>query len=547
MQQRTMDVAQPDAPALPWLVAGDYRDALIHLAWHLDGQHRSLVFGVVELFPSELPTPDDTPECGRLYRDNAARRSWRVYIKRHRLPADAALAWYDACRTGTVILPDDMQADGSPKMLAAGTLAADPPWPRMVSVNGLPFVSPSWGTVRAHHLLPMDTTSALAELMQRTDALRWLSDHLLVDLVEYREWLGSLHLVAPNPVFRDIDRRRERASDGGESTVVRVVTRAGASMDGLWLELSQHGPTGITDAMTISLTAPVVRVPHVGTVETVGHRIVCPARGVLDWSGPAPYIGQIAMTVDMSVGSRTVQVPDTPSRSGETYTVPLISHTTTSRVGTPPAETPMRRIYQAQQARDLRQRNDERIERWFRDNRGEATDFVGSLISAARSRVWIIDPYFSAVEFYRFALRIVRPEIEVTIVTSAEHMETTDRVQAGEAGMVLFEQQTRLHEHGRFTILVMTGDPPLIHDRFLVIDESVWLSGNSLHTLGERAGMIVKLAKPEPIIDELQSIINGDRVVPLEEWVQHRQRHHQAHTAGDADGTVDGIGKGMGT
>ena len=54
-------------------------------------------------------------------------------------------------------------------------------------------------------------------------------------------------------------------------------------------------------------------------------------------------------------------------------------------------------------------------------------------------------------------------------------------------------------------IRVLTGDPPPVHDRFLIVDGTVWLSGNSLHTLGERAGVIVRLVFDSK---EIKSIVN---------------------------------------
>ena len=44
-----------------------------------------------------------------------------------------------------------------------------------------------------------------------------------------------------------------------------------------------------------------------------------------------------------------------------------------------------------------------------------------------------------------------------------------------------------------------------MHDRFLIVDGTVWLSGNSLHTLGERAGVIVRLPDPTPIISGIKA------------------------------------------
>jgi len=65
-------------------------------------------------------------------------------------------------------------------------------------------------------------------------------------------------------------------------------------------------------------------------------------------------------------------------------------------------------------------------------------------------------------------------------------------------------------------IRVLTGTPE-IHDRFFVVDESVWLTGNSLNTIGERASMIVRLADPTSIIVRLQSF--WERAPTLETWL----------------------------
>ena len=72
----------------------------------------------------------------------------------------------------------------------------------------------------------------------------------------------------------------------------------------------------------------------------------------------------------------------------------------------------------------------------------------------------------------------------------------------------------------RPAIRVLTGDPPPVHDRFLIVDGSVWFSGNSLHTLGERAGVIVRLPNAAPIITELKAFWRKSQ--PLSEWLGNR-------------------------
>ena len=57
------------------------------------------------------------------------------------------------------------------------------------------------------------------------------------------------------------------------------------------------------------------------------------------------------------------------------------------------------------------------------------------------------------------------------------------------------------------------GKHPPVHDRFLVIDGDVWLTGNSLNSIGERASVMLKLpdagavrARLERLFDEAQSL-----------------------------------------
>ena len=69
-------------------------------------------------------------------------------------------------------------------------------------------------------------------------------------------------------------------------------------------------------------------------------------------------------------------------------------------------------------------------------------------------------------------------------------------------------------------ICVLPGKSSRVHDRFLVIDGEVWLSGNSLSTLGQRAGMIVKLPDPDPVIRRLEAFWQDAKV--LSEWLSGR-------------------------
>ena len=91
------------------------------------------------------------------------------------------------------------------------------------------------------------------------------------------------------------------------------------------------------------------------------------------------------------------------------------------------------------------------------------------------------------------------------------------------AAEVLDAQLPNLAKHGNFSISVLTGTTPAVHDRFLVVDDSVWFSGNSLHTIGDRAGMVIKLRNSDDIIANLTEILDGDRTTSWKEWIANRR------------------------
>ena len=60
-----------------------------------------------------------------------------------------------------------------------------------------------------------------------------------------------------------------------------------------------------------------------------------------------------------------------------------------------------------------------------------------------------------------------------------------------------------------------------IHDRFLVIDDRVFLLGSSLNRFGDRGTMIVQLHAPEIVREELLRELNDGKA--LHQWLAERR------------------------
>ena len=195
-----------------------------------------------------------------------------------------------------------------------------------------------------------------------------------------------------------------------------------------------------------------------------------------------------------------------------------VEHAGGSDVGDPLEDTDVFSRLLASENRRSRQRSARDYDQtWFHGAPADAEEFVRQKISAAHHIVFIVDPYFAGRELLAFGHAIRRPNVQLRILTSSLAF-SADGISGANADTE-YQRMTRLKDTFndfsiRLEIRVLPGDPPALHDRFLIVDTSVWLSGNSLNTIGERAGMIVKLPDPEPVIKRLKAFWRSARVLP---------------------------------
>jgi hypothetical protein len=71
-------------------------------------------------------------------------------------------------------------------------------------------------------------------------------------------------------------------------------------------------------------------------------------------------------------------------------------------------------------------------------------------------------------------------------------------------------------------VRVMGGKSSAIHDRFLLVDERVWLLGSSLNEFGSRGTMLVELPLPSRIVSKLDDAWNDKaRTKALDAAIAH--------------------------
>lgn len=536
-----MDI-QEESPLPSSLLEGledDYQHAVLHLAWDWNkkADEQTLLFAFVELLPAEIPPPIDdydykAPRCSHPLGKGS---SHYVYVRHAVASARQAINWYLAARGGVAVLPDDdgtIRAPDDPAalFLKLASLGEEPVWPTLISASDdsetLPFV-PQWIRFpRTHHLLPLAEVNLdqLWSEQEREEAQRWLEGRLHYDLREYPEYWGSLHLIAPNPVYRELHSRLQPRVPPAESVLLRFEPRAGKSVAGLELIFHERDPWGVTASLRRAARGPLIRVNFDRAVNSVTEDVWDPRRGLLESSSEAtPFLSSIEL--DMGIAQTTVV-----KAQGETFEVMRSGEPEKIIVGEPHKVAAARsRVIDAYYKRQQRRTAEDHDQRWFRDQKKEARDLVRSKLNEANNNVLLIDPYFGASELGEL-LAVGRDDIPIHVLSSTkglkEHVSKESELEKGEQladALQKLQTQSRVNP---LEVRVMTGDNPAIHDRFLLVDNRIWLFGSSLHSFGLRGTMILGLPDPDAVRDELLKAWNESE--PLMAWVEQRRKSRNA-------------------
>ena len=500
-----------------------YRQALIHLAWFRDGTSRHLLFGMIELRPNEFPDAVGCPE--KNFRIGNKGRKY-LYYRRFVLSVADAIDWYETAAGGNLILLSDPNdpTPGDGVKLEGGPFVEEPPWPHLSTSKELVF-APDWmRDSRTHFLLPKPVLPSEISKVIKTDQNRaMLEEWLHFDLVDaYSEYQGAICLVAPNPLFRSIKRTRveQAMSEPAETMAYKLVTRQGQRLDGLRLEIVNERLVGgrMTPLVHEFSGGAIAVLEFPAEIHKSGLSITHPRYGLLNWHEPLPIMRVAHFRVEMRWRQKRVQVPADGRRRPEyEYEVEEVADAGETVAGDALKNLDvLSRHAETESQRNRRQAVIDYDQQWFHRAPGEAAEYVRQIIGKAHDTVLIVDPYFAGRELLAFGHAIRRPDVNLRILTSAQGIKPNSGSQLLRLLNATFQDYSTKPE-----IHVLSGNPPPVHDRFLIVDGNVWFSGNSLHTIGERAGVIIKLPDPESVITRLEAFWRNART--LSDWLSNRQ------------------------
>ncbi len=502
----------------PEICQEDYQATVIRLATLTEDGTQYLVFGSVELYPTEIPLP---PSHVKLQRKNAGNATGTVSVTTVSLAE--GLSWYESAVDGDLKVPGLT----SPISLKTVGLSPEPGAGRLLLSNELPCGRGWHGGLRANRLVPMSALSEpISQLCsgeehpQRAKLRIWFADLLGFDILAHDDLVGGLVLLAPNPVTRSVSTYiKEIRADGGEVLGVKAALRRGYGAETLQVRLREERPggTAIQERRLDKFGMAEINIPE--QCERTGLQLVCDKRGVLSLETPAFFFRSVSVTSHAVQRMGQVEVP--ARKKGEAPTKQSLTSMSAGARIKPTAPPPKAavRLRFLQGAREKRtgywrpdgflhkQAENERI---FCNNRTEAELFVHQLVQSARHQVIFVDPYFDHIDVRRFALAQQHDEVAVAVLTGrSENLwskltlaDGTIQVAGDAFSADLSNLDAELQKMRRTIpdVRLMGGSVRTYHDRFLLVDEDVWHVGHSFNQIGYgELSVAVRMSRPEQI------------------------------------------------
>lgn len=312
-----------------------------------------------------------------------------------------------------------------------------------------------------------------------------------------------------------------------ETVAYKLVVRQGQRLNGLRLEIVNERLLGRMVPLAHDFGDESIAKFYFPTeVYKEGLAITHPEYGLLSWHEPLRVLRSIHMKMELHRRDKTVRVPaDGHKRPEYEYEVNEVEGERDIVVGDSLDNADVvSRFTEAEDRRSRKQAAKDYDQQWFHRKPIKAAKYVRKkIIGKAHDMVLIVDPYFAGQELLAFGHAIRRPEVQLRILTSAQSLKRggcgkSNRKSGSQLLKIL--NDTFKDYSTKPEIRILTGESSSVHDRFLVVDGAVWLSGNSLHRIGERAGMILRLPDPEPVIELLEDF--WYKAPTLSDWLSNQ-------------------------
>lgn len=309
--------------------------------------------------------------------------------------------------------------------------------------------------------------------------------------------LGSVICVAYNPTFRGIDWKE----DYEEKSIIGEVDFYPNKRRELYVEVVGHNQNGETIFIEkTNVDAFLFRVP----LNQAFHKldiIVKDAQGsIIDRYDDITFIHQCNMSVDVYEKTIRIHHDDKEDEVHDKFF--------TENVVVGVADTIKKSIWddeeltyqRFEQNLDFVFLDGDKDEEQKRQNRAKGICYIQRILNSAHEQCYICDPYFEAKAFDDFIWRTERLNVKIKILSAREDLKH-EEIEALRQRVKQYNENVK----SQIECKLLKGES-LLHDRFIIADDNVWMLGCSLNHFGEKATTIIRV--PQQYKNKIIKIAN---------------------------------------
>lgn len=523
------------------LIVNDYASAYIRTALYKVGNTKHLIYAGVELCPNELNLLKES-EANQYIIQNSKNRVFELNAF-HIPDIQKAINWFNGEEEH--LLPPYIKFED------LNFLTEPPEFPKLSYPRAKCSFAPRWANdPRISRKIPLeepiDSISDLADEIRTAknaeaatltvsqekliNAHTGLTQFLGFDPFTHVDFLQNKVLLAPNPIFRSLFWNPiKNESDEEVDIFVSIELRESVEQPDLYIRLFEHRNDSITNSITKFIgpqeTSFVWKVGR--EVSQLSWEVICESRGLISKSEPHGLIRQFISIINPVTEVKSIEVPEAGKRKpAQTVTTQSHGKPIISKVGNGTDPTsPLLKLKPRESQRDVLLGSNRQNQFLLDKGQVAAQNTIRSLITRAKNRLMIIDPYLGYRELGIYGYANGQYGVTPKILTGSDFLKTPVNEPIGSPaeqstttnGIALNKTIEKNASRLPIDAKVMSGEGTSIHDRFLVIDNEVWMLGPSLNEIGERLGVLVKLHKPSELIERLVEIWNT--CPSLSEWL----------------------------
>lgn len=345
--------------------------------------------------------------------------------------------------------------------------------------------------------------------------------NLGITFLDGLDMLGAVILCMPNPYISDM---HYHLYHNGEAVMMHLKFRKNTDAAGWRLVLCDERKYG--NGFQIEYPVENERALYPVPYEPELLRVqLYDADGVCIENTANYFIKELHLSMNIGGTARVFRFLDRDGKTAREVKVPMVS---TEQFTTEKEKQKKTDKYQNQlDKKALEQLYHNRTLCYFsggKKEREKAVKILRELIQKAEKECIICDSYFTDEELIEFGIYLSHYGCALKIITSEMRLkEKSFRDKNRTYGQRLYHIQKQLQDEMKFDvqIYVLKGEKSPLHDRWLAVDDEVYMPGSSFNGLGKRASCILKVPNGKEIKKEMNRMMKESFL--LETWITRQK------------------------